>query len=595
MTEQAVVNCNTSSAVSYSYKIDLFSDGSIDLQADEDTVSGPMVKGVHRITWRATDNCGHASTCSYIFTVKDCSPPNMVCINGLTQSLDAPLCTETFQASQFVLSYSDNCTPNNQIQFGMRLTGSGTGFPPTTTVDFEKCDLGLQTLEIWAKDASGLTNQCNSYVIVQSGQGGCECITDADVTLKGCVRTANNTQLSTYKVRATVQSISGVTPPFTKNVAKTTVDSCFTLPATKLPLDGTYRATLRADRFGNPLNGVSTFDLVGISRHILSLEPFTSVYQAVAADVNNSHSITTFDIVEARKLILGIYDSFPGVPSWRLIRPVANPSDFSTFTAVKDTYQFMIPALATDLTLPSVDFIAIKTGDVNFSALPLQGETEDRHAAFALQAEDHYLQTGETITLPIQVVEAADLAGWQLALQADPTALQIVGLEGLEDENYLLSADGSMRALWFAERNRNFSAGEPVFYLKIKALRPIWLSQALAMEKEKMASEAYTNSRNRQPLTFEIRPQRAAGSSFYPPQPNPFAEQTDFQCRLEQAAEIVLEVFNASGQMVHSQSLQAVPGLNTLSVNAASLAESGVYAFRMRTGQQVYTGHLIRL
>ncbi|MEO6036797.1 MAG: T9SS type A sorting domain-containing protein [Saprospiraceae bacterium] len=595
LTEQAVTNCNTSSVVSYSYKIDLFNDGSTDIQADLDTVSGAFAKGSHRITWRATDNCGHVTTCSYVFAVKDCNPPNMVCINGLTQQLDAPLCAESFLVSQFVLNYSDNCTPNNQIQFGLREIGTGTGFPPTTSITFEKCQQGLHTLEIWAKDANGLTNQCNSYVLVQNGSGGCACITDADVTMQGCVRTVNNTRLPDYKVRATVESLSGVMPPVTKNVAKNTVDSCFSLVATKLPLDGTYRATLRADRFGNPLNGVTTFDLVVISRHILGLEPLTSVYRGIAADVNNSHTITTFDIVETRKLILGIYDSFPGVPSWRLIRPFVNPSDFSGLTAVKDTYQLMVPSLAANVTLPSVSFIAIKTGDVNLSALAFGSESESRNAPLPLQIDDQYLAAGEERSIPIRLDESVGLDGWQLVLRTDPGALQITAVEGLDDENYLRAADGSLRALWFGEHSRDFAAGEAIFTLKITALRPLWLSQALVLENEKMACEAYQDATGRRALTLRVLAKTPAGASFLAPQPNPFAAETIFRCRLEQPGELRLEIFDATGRLVQTQTISAETGLNTLSLPAASLPGAGMYAFRIRAGGQVYAGHLVRM
>jgi hypothetical protein len=57
----------------------------------------------------------------------------------------------------------------------------------------------------------------------------------------------------------------------------------------------------------NPLNGVTTYDLVLMSKHILGIEPLGSPYKMIAADANKSNSITTFDIVELRKLILGIY------------------------------------------------------------------------------------------------------------------------------------------------------------------------------------------------------------------------------------------------------------------------------------------------
>lgn len=596
LTEQAVTNCNTSTVMGYSYKIDLNNNGSTDLQADSDTVSGLFANGVHRITWRATDNCGHVSTCSYLFTVKDCSPPNMVCINGLTQNLNAPACMESFSVSQFVLNYSDNCTPNNQIQFGMRVINTGTGFPTATSIAFEKCQQGLHTLEIWAKDANGLTNQCNSYVLVQNGSGGCECITDADVTLTGCVRTTNNTKLSTYKVRASVESLSGVTPPVTKNVAKITADSCFSLPATKLPLDGVYRATLRAERFGNPLNGVSTYDLVVITKHILGQTPLASVYQGIAADVNNSHSITTFDIVETRKLILGIYDSFPGVPSWRLIRPLANTTDFSMLNAVRDTYQFLVPALTADVVLPSVNFIAIKTGDVNQSALSLRGESESRGAPLPLQLDDRQLEAGEEWSVPIRLRESAVLAGWQLALRADPTALQITAVEGLDEENHLRAADGTFRALWFGAQSRTFAAGEAIFILKVRALRSGWLSQVLTLEDQNMAAEAYAEAAERRPFILHIEAGKTpSGALFLPPQPNPFALETTFQCRLAQPAELVLEIFDAAGRLAYRQTTGGEPGLNRLTLPASDLPGAGVYAFRLRAGAQVFAGRLVRM
>jgi hypothetical protein len=69
----------------------------------------------------------------------------------------------------------------------------------------------------------------------------------------------------------------------------------------------------------NPLNGVSTYDLVLISKHILGLEPLGTPYKMIAADANKSGSITTFDIVELRKLILGIYTDLPNNTSWRFI------------------------------------------------------------------------------------------------------------------------------------------------------------------------------------------------------------------------------------------------------------------------------------
>jgi len=41
----------------------------------------------------------------------------------------------------------------------------------------------------------------------------------------------------------------------------------------------------------NPLNGVSTFDLVLISKHILGITKFDNPYQYIAADANKSDRV----------------------------------------------------------------------------------------------------------------------------------------------------------------------------------------------------------------------------------------------------------------------------------------------------------------
>ena len=66
-----------------------------------------------------------------------------------------------------------------------------------------------------------------------------------------------------------------------------------------LPLGGNYVVTPSKD--ADPLNGVTTYDLVLISKHILGIEALPSPYKMIAADINNSGSISTIDMVELRK------------------------------------------------------------------------------------------------------------------------------------------------------------------------------------------------------------------------------------------------------------------------------------------------------
>lgn len=73
------------------------------------------------------------------------------------------------------------------------------------------------------------------------------------------------------------------------------------------------------------------FDLVLISDKTyfgpLS-DTLNSPYKMIAADANNSRSITTFDIVTLRKLILGIDTVFTNTDSWRFV-----PADYILYPA----------------------------------------------------------------------------------------------------------------------------------------------------------------------------------------------------------------------------------------------------------------------
>lgn len=133
-----------------------------------------------------------------------------------------------------------------------------------------------------------------------------------------------------------------------------------------LPAGGTYTLTPVHDTL--PLNGVSAYDLVLISKHTLGLEPLPSTWKMLAADVNRSGTVTTFDIVEARKLILGIYTVLPNAKSWRFLpastvfTDPANPFDAATVLNDFITVSNLQSNFATG------NFTAVKVGDVNDSS-----------------------------------------------------------------------------------------------------------------------------------------------------------------------------------------------------------------------------------
>jgi len=598
LVEKAQTTCGSFN-INYSYKIDLNNDNVVDIQSFADTVSGPFPKGTHSIVWRATDNCGNLIQCTYLFHVNDCQPPNLLCYNGLTQSLDAPICEASFNASQFILSLSDNCTPANQIQLGIRKSGDGSGFPEATSITFGQCEKGFNSVEVWAKDGNGLVNVCNNYVLVQDGNNDCNCNNDADVYLHGCARTGAGAKINSFRLKTDLETLPGASQPLTKNYNQNIVDSCFVGHLNQVPFGNSYKATVRAESNLGALVGVTTFDLVLISKHILSIEPFTSVYQTVAADVNKSNSVTTFDIVETRKLILGIYDDFPHVPSWRFSRPVANPSNVADFSALVDTYQITLHNLVDDVSLHNFDFIGIKYGDVS-GAASLTGEADDRYTAppFLLRSEERWLDAGEEATVQLSWNETARLEGWQLSFDTDPEKLQILGLDGLPSDHWIL--DGmELRAVWADGAGQVFEPGKAAITLKVKALQPTNLSDALFLGTEKMRPEVYSSSASggtdRRPAVLRFGEMTDATTTFFPPRPNPFVTYVSFEMLLQKPASAWLEVFDLNGQQVYGNAFELDGGLQTLRLPASALGSKGVFAYRLRVGDEVTSGRLVRI
>lgn len=134
-----------------------------------------------------------------------------------------------------------------------------------------------------------------------------------------------------------------------------------------LPTGGDY--TVAPVRDTNHLNGVTTFDLVLITKHILGLEPLDSPWKIICADANKSNSVTTFDIVEIRKLILGIYDDYPNNTSWHFFTSAATfPNPANPFSGSLPIQNIQISNLQADQT--GVDFKGVKIGDVNNTADP---------------------------------------------------------------------------------------------------------------------------------------------------------------------------------------------------------------------------------
>lgn len=297
--------------------------------------SGQYPVGTHNVTFTATDGCGNAALYTLKITVQDLTPPSALCFSGLSVNLTQGGVT-TLQPALLNAGSTDNCTAANALAFAVEPA-------------FFSCqNLGVQTVTLLVTDAAGNTGSCQTLVNVQDNQQFC-----VRHKLTGFVRTPQG------------EPVPDVT--LTDGQGHTTAtDTAGYYEFDNLLAGLNYTVAPQKDL--NWANGVTSYDLVLINRHILGLEPLDSPFKIIAADANKSSTVSAFDIVQLRKIILGVIENVPDGLSWRFVQAgFVFPNAQNPFeTAFPETYA--LPGL--DASHNDLDFTAIKTGDLNGTVVP---------------------------------------------------------------------------------------------------------------------------------------------------------------------------------------------------------------------------------
>jgi thiol-disulfide isomerase/thioredoxin len=308
--------------------------------------------------------------------------------------------------------------------------------------------------------------------------------------------------------------------------------------------------TLTPSKKTNPLDGLSTYDLVLISRHILGLDTFAQSWKLAAADVNCSGTVTTFDIVMGRRTILGIDTMLP-CGSWKFVPDPAN-------TTANGSCQH---------------FRGIRLGDLNGSGY-FAPEPDDR-APFAVLANDVRLRAGESRQVQLRAAEAIALAGLQLCLGFDPDGLCVEGVEsavlpdfGEANLNWLRAAgEGLLPLVWVDGAGASVAAQEPLLTLHVTALRDGLLSEMLDFQAERIAPEAVsaTGLARRASLFWEKTP--LAPVALLRLSPNPARGLCYADVVAERDGEALVQMLDLQGRRVFEKIFAAQTGANRWAIS----------------------------
>ena len=546
--------------------------------------------GKHRIQWTVTDPCGNATTCFYNFTIRDGKAPDITCPTDFTVSFEeADPGVATLQLADVLWSAADNCSPANQIATALRLSGGGAGFPgnPVQHLDFT-CLADADSnrmVEVWVKDVAGNARFCAVNVHVDS----CDLEVPAQPNhLVGTVKLETGLGIKDVAIQAflTKDTASLILPDTTDT------NGAYDIFIDPVAIGSTFiggTAAIIPYKNTSPLEGVTTFDLLLISKHIIGLDTLDSPYKIIAADANKSGIVTSFDVVELRKLILGIYDSLPDNTTWRFV-----PADY----VFPDSINPFVPAFPESdstyyfLNGGKFDFIGLKVGDVNVSVDPQMLDAdipERRERVLPVQTSQRSVLDGEEFTATFSTLLPSQ--GFQFTLHyKDLELLEINPVQGMIPDQFA----------HFPEKNVLTVACENTepgtFSLRFRAVRSGELCDLLRIGSDITPAAAWLPVAKKQvvPASVALRFVDTPGFALLQNQPNPFADKTVIRFQLPRASEATLQVFDSNGKMVFTQSGAYEQGMHSVQVDLSNV-QPGVLYYQLETPEHRAVEKMVKL
>ena len=535
------------------------------------------------------DGCGNDDADFIDFTVFDAKAPVPICQSGLTTDL-MPIDEDNdgtidggmiaIWASDFIASDIWDCSEpiRYSIARASEIDGGGTPDIDQTSLELTCADEPVVVVYIYAWDAAGNHDRCEAMVIVNDFNNLCDPIAATGATVAGLVETEDDEAVAQVEVQ-----VSGNT----NNAMMTADEGGYVFSG--LTMGGDYTVTPVKDV--DHKNGVSTFDIVTISKHILGLEALDSPYKMIAADVNNSKSITTLDMIHIRKLVLSVTNAFDSNTSWRFVeRDYVFPDPSNPWL---ETLPEVININNIDADHQEMDFVAVKIGDVTGDARvnPDQSTVRTLKDQFNLVTTDATLAVGQTHEIVFSSDQLGAIQGFQFTLEWSE-AVEVVDLKydlaGSENFSTHLIKDRILTSSWH-QKERTNQVGGDLFTVVVKANQSIQLSEVIRVTSKYTVAEAYALGHQEGEALMDIgidfgtTIEPASGFKLYQNVPNPFQRETIIGFDLPNGGAATLEIHDATGRMIRRIEGEYVKGYNEVRFDKQTNKVTGVLYYTLKT------------
>jgi hypothetical protein len=337
------------------------------------------------------------------------------------------------------------------------------------------------------------------------------------------------------------------------------------------------------------INGVTSFDVALMSRHVLGIAPLSTPYQIIAADANRDGTIDAADLLHFQRLILRLDNQLKNNNSWRFV-PKSYPFSDPTNPFASDFPEILNVSNLTSA-VTNGDFVAIKVGDVNNSlgAANIRGGV----TPFVLSVEDKVLDKNKIYEIPIRMTPS--VSALQYAISIDKKAGQIEtitkgDLPNCSDNNFgLFKNENTITAAWTRNPNQKFDENETftMVNLVIRPTQTVRLSEIISINPVYTEGVAYDGIGTGAPvkLSFGTITKTVGKLTLLPNHPNPFSDETTISFILPEAGVAKVTVYDIMGKVLMTTERAFSEGLNQVVFDAKTVhsVSSGVLVVRLQT------------
>jgi len=562
----------------------------VDLTVTSNNVSGTMPTGTHVVTVTATDaTCMLSVSQSFEVTVVATggSPATFECKKIVKSIEDGTVPSVTFNANEIVcVEGGVACDGSNPTIFGSFSTD-----PLDQTRTYVCGDLGdiqvtMFIFDVADTDGDGdldttFREPCFAIQTVVDQSGFCQFFRSNESDVEGRIRTEDGAGIE----NTSVALIGGNDT----QEYMTEEHGLYAFPS--MPMGGQY--TILPNKEDNYSNGLSTLDIILMQKHILGIAPLDSPYKIIASDVNSSGTISATDLVEMRKVILSIKESFDNSPSWKMVD--ATYQFFDVDNPLSESYPNSYDINNLDKNM-AIDFIGIKVGDVNASADPSNlVKAETRTSAKTLNFEINPVINGDQVKFDFSSANFIDIEGFQFTLDFDPAELTFSEVKGsvldidIDNLGLTKTKDGYITISYDKVGGVTSTSTELLFSLVFTHKGE--LEHNVLTNSAVLAAQAYSTTD-----VFDLNSQLIYGNSdikLYQNSPNPWQETTEISFMLPVDMDYEMRFFTVAGELIHSLKAKGTGGLNTIDMRRDQLSAKGLIYYELITAHEKTTKRMI--